>query len=317
MNILSLFVTSNKVYFLANIKSNLKTFEFSYYPSFQTNSDLEFLVNKFLESIKLTIEDVNVIPISTVYEIVIFWKTSKNLTQELTGFTDFTYIYFDNLNFYSSKNISATSLGLSKRSDNFISNRHKFATPEFTGDVEEIVFLSKSIIETYKSQKRKIVIGGDYFTNPDIPNEYKMNLISEIMSAGFYEVYIDSKNEFPNILNLKNSTSVPIKEPEFEKFIYLITTEKDAQLLFKKEGIRKYLEIGKNETYFLHFNELEALNLEFKGREISKGSLDLDSSFAGIFVDKRSLIDKKNNLGVESFRKVLNSIDRNNDYSSL
>lgn len=317
MNILSIFITSTKVYLSLNTKSKVKTYDFSFYPSFQSSSDLEFLISKFVESVSLSLEDVNILPISTIYELKVFGKTTRFLTEELEAFQDFTYVYFDNLTFYSLENISAASLGLSKRSDNFISNRSVYASAEFTGDVEEIVYLSKSMTKNLKSLHRKVVIGGDYFSNIEIPNEYKMNLLSEILGSGFYEIYFDTQNVFPNYLNLKNSTSFEYKLPEFEKFIYLITSEKRLQLLLKKEGSSKYLEVSDEETFFLHFNELENIQLDYKGRDISKGSLLLDSDFAGVFVDRRSFASKKENLGIESFRRVLNSIDRNNDYSSI
>ncbi len=317
MNILSIFIASTKVYLSLSSKQNSKCYNFSFYPSFQNASDLEFLITKFLESISLSLEDVNVLPITTIHNLKIFSKAPRFISEELETFEDFTYIYFDNLTFYSKQNISATSFGLSRRSDNFISNRSVYASEEFTGDVEEIVYLSKSTTQNLKSPHRKIVIGGDYFSSPEIPNEYKMNLLSEILSSGFYEIFFDLKNEFPNYLNLKNSTSIEIKLPEFEKFIYLISSERDIQLLFKKEGSLKYLEMVKEETYFLHFNELESIQLDFKGKEISKGSLTLDPEFAGVFIDRRTFSSKKENFGVESFRKVLNSIDKNNDYSSL
>lgn len=317
MNILSIFIASTKVYLLLNSKQKSKTYEFSFYPSFQSSDDLEFLITKFLESISLSLDEVNVLPITTIHNLKIFGKAPRFISEELETFEDFTYIYFDNLTFYSKQNISATSFGLSRRSDNFISNRSVYASGEFTGDVEEIVYLSKSTSQNLKSPYRKVVMGGDYFSNAGIPNEYKMNLLSEILSSGFYEIFFDLKNEFPNYLNLKNSTSIDFKPPEFEKFIYLISSEKDAQLLFKKEGSSKYLEVGKDETFFLHFNELESIQLDFKGKETSKGSLTLDPEFAGVFVDRRSFSNKKENFGVESFRKVLNSIDKNNDYSSI
>ena len=317
MNILSVFITSNKVFLFLEYKSSSRTFEFSFYPSFQTSNDLEYLIRKFLESVKINVEELSIIPISTLYQLKIFGKPCRSLNEELTNFPDFTYIYFDNLNFYSDRNISATSFGLSRRSDNFISNRSNFSSTAITGDIEEIVYLSKSTNDFFIPKSRKVVVGGDYFSNLDIPNEYKMNLLSEILGSGFYEISIDNRNEFPNYLNLKTSTSFNLKVPAFEKFIYLITSEKDTQLMFNKESEKKYLEVPRNETYFLHFNDLDNIKLEFKGKEISRGTIELDSEYAGIFIDKRTRQNKKENLGIESFRKVLTSIDKNNDYSSL
>lgn len=72
-----------------------------------------------------------------------------------------------------------------------------------------------------------------------------------------------------------------------------------------------------NETYFLNFNQSESLKLKYKGKDIGNNELLIDSDFSGLFVDLRDTFEKKKNLGVESFRKVLASIEKNNDYTSL
>lgn len=317
MNILSVFITSNKLILYLYVKNSGKNFEFPFYPSFQNSADIEYIIEKFLETLKLKVEEVTILAITTGHPISIFGKNCLFLNDVISKYSDFSYIYFNDLTLYSYKNISAISLGLSKRSDNFISNRSKFPSSQFTSDVEELVYLSKSIEDTFNPKNNKIVVGGDYFTNDEIPYEYKMNFLSEILSSGFYEILIDSKNEFPNFCVLKMFTQLGIKEPEFEKFIYLISSTKDTQLQFQKESKKKYLDLPLNETAFIHFNEIENLKLEYKGREIGKGEVTFDFEYAGLFIDRRTYEDKKLNLGVESFRKVLSSIDKDSDFDSL
>jgi len=317
VKILSIFITSNKVFLLLGINGNLKTEIFSFYPYFQTKEDLEFLVTSYLKSQALKREEVLILPISTIYNFSIFGKKVNFLSLELNNKSDFCYIYFDNLNFYSTKNIATSSLGLSTRSDNFISNRSVFSANKFTNDIEEIVFLSKSINETYKPEFKKVVLGGDFFSNIEIPNEFKLNLISELLAQGFYEIYLDTKNEYPNLLNLKNNSSLILKNTEFEKFTYLITSEKYLEIMLLNPNSQKYLNLKPNETFFLHFKNEKNLHLKLKGKDIGNLELLLDTEFSGLFIDGRSYINKKKNLGVESFRKVLASIDKDNDYASL
>jgi hypothetical protein len=303
--------------FLLKKDTIIKNEKFGFYPSFQSVRDLEFLILSYLKSQNIKFEEVLILPISTIYNLQIFNKKVNFLNIELKNKSDFLYIYLDNLCLYSSKNISISSFGLSKRSDNFISNRSVFSTNNFTGDIEEIVYLSKSLQDYYVSDLRKIVFGGDYFTNLEIPNEFKLNLISEILGRGFYEVYIDTQNEYPNFINIRNNSSVALKSLEFEKFCYLVTSEKNVELLLESANSQKYLNVKPNETLFLHFLEGEGLKLKYKGKDLKNGELFLDSNFPGFFVDLRTVDDKKKNLGIESFRKVLNSIEKNNDYSSL
>jgi hypothetical protein len=316
VNILSVFITSNKVSILLCSNGIFKSEKFNFYPFFQNKEDLEFLIISYLNSQNIDFEEVNIIPISTIFDLNIFGKKVNFLTSELKNRNDFLYIYLDNLNFYSSRNISASSLGLSKRSDNFISNRSVYSANKFTGDVEEIVYLSKSINDTYQTDLRKVVLAGDYFTNPEIPNEFKLNLLSEILTKGFYEVYLDTQNEFPNFLNIRNNTSVNLKGVEFEKFTYLLSSEKLVELLFESENTQKYLNLELNTTYYLYFDGRK-LRLKFKGKEVKSGEVLFDDQFPGLFIDLRSLDDKKKNLGLESFRKVLSSIEKENDYTRL
>jgi len=294
-----------------------KSEKFSFYPYIQTKEDLEFLVLNYLKSFSLNINQVLIIPISTIFNLEIFGKKVNFLSRELDKRDEFLYIYFDNLNFYSNKNISATSFGLSKRSDNFISNRSYFSVNKFTTDIEEVVYLSKSINEVYKSKFRKVVFAGDYFTNPEIPNEFKLNLMTEVLASGFYEVYIDSKNEYPNFINLRNNSSFNLKGVSLEKFAYIITSEKLVELLFESSRSQKYLNLKQNDTYFLNFNPEFKLKLMYKGKELGAGELLLDSDFSGVFIDLRTQNQKKKFLGIESFKKVLNSIEKENDYTSL
>lgn len=317
MNTLSIFISSNKVIFLLESSGNFKSESFSFYPFIQSKEDLEFLVISYLKTQDLGFDEVNIIPISTIHNLQIFGKKINFLTYELSKRGDFLYIYLDNLTLYSTKNISLTSLGLSVRSDNFISNRGFFSTNKFTGDIEEIVYLSKSLSDTYQTQHTKVVFGGDYFTNPEIPNEFKLNLISEILSKGFYEVYLDLKNEFPNYLNLRNNTSSSLRPVEFFKFTYLVSSEKTVELIVELNNKPKYLNIKQNETYFLHFKNEKDLKLKYKGKEIKNAETYLDTEFSGLLVDLRTAKEKKINLGVESFRKVLNSLEKENDYASL
>ncbi len=317
MKILSVFITSNKVFLLLNIDGKFKNESFPFYSFFQTKEDLEYLITSYIKSLALKINELTILPITTAFDFPIFGKRVNFISNELLNKKDFLYIYLDNLNLYSQRNISLTSLGLSTRSDNFISNRSVFSANKFTGDVEELVYLSKSINDSYRTDLKKIVLGGDYFTNEEIPNEFKLNLISEILERGFYEIYIDSENNYPNFLNIRNNSSIAIKSLEFEKFCYLISSIKNTELLFEQKNTQKYLHLKLNETYFLNFNQNESLKLKYKGKDIGNSELSIDPDFSGLFVDLRDQVEKKKNLGVESFRKVLACIEKNNDYTSL
>lgn len=317
MKILSLFITSNKIILLVNNEGVIKTETFCFYPFFQNSNDIEFLINSYFISLGLDLKDFLIIPITTIFDFQIYGIKSNYLSIELQKKNDFLYIYLDNLNFYSNKNISISSLGLSNRSDNFISNRSIYSANKFTGDIEEIIYLSKSINDFYKSSSRIVVFGGDYFTNSEIPNEFKLNLMSEILSNGFYEIYIDKKNEYPNFLNLRNNSSIGLKNVEFEKFCYMVTSDKLVEILFEYNKNYKFINTKLNETFFLHFKGEKGMKIKYKGKDIKNDELLMDTEFSGLFIDLRNNLEKKKNLGLESFRKVLASIEKENDYSSL
>lgn len=316
MNVLSVFITSNRLYFLLSLGNSIRNFTFSFFPYFQGQKDLDFLVEKFIQSTNLQTNDLKVEVITTIYDLQVLGKKAKFLNNEISKL-DFTYIYFDNLTFYSHKNISCLTLGISIRSDNFISNRGVYSTTEFTGDSEEIIFMSKAIRETYSPKTKKVVFAGDYFTNSDIPNEYKVNLMAELLSSGFYELYVDKNNSLPNLLNLNESGVFDPSILDLEKFIYLISTEKDVQALIEYQGKSKYINTNYGETFFLHFMEEPNMTGKFKGRDIGKVEEIMDTEFPGMFIDRRKFEDKKDNFGIDNFRKVLNSIEKSHDYSSL
>lgn len=316
MKIISIFISSNKVYTLINLDGNFISESFDFFPFFQDKNDLEYLIRSYLNSINISLDEILILTITTSYDFPIFNKRVNYLSNESKSL-DLTYIYFDNLNFYSYQNYSANHLGLTNRLDNFISNRSVYSVNKFTGDVEEILYLSKSITETYKPESKKVVFGGDYFTNPEIPNEFKLNFMSEVLSSGFYEIYIDSKNEYPNFINLRNNSSVNLKGIEFEKFGYLISSENSPEILLESSNTFKYLNLKVNDVFYLHFNGIKDIKLKLKGKGFKNIEALLNINFPGLFVDLRSSEDKKKNLGVESFRKVLSSIEKNYDYSSL
>lgn len=297
-------------------QNSTRNFTFSFFPYFQNQKDLDYLIDKFIQSTNLSEENLHISAISTVYDFEVMGKKTKYLNLELNNL-DFDYIYFDNLTFYSTKNISCLTLGISSRSDNFISNRGVYSSTEFTGDAEELIFMSKAIRDTYTFKKRKVVIGGDYFTNSDIPNEYKMNLMTEILSSGLYEIYLDKNNLLPNYLNLRTDSSFDPQTIAFEKFVYLLTSERDLQIMFEFEGSNKYVNVPSSQTYFLHFSNEKNLIGKFKGKEILKIEEVLDTDFAGMFIDRRNFSDKKDNFGIENFRQLLNSIEKGHDYSGI
>ena len=323
MYILSVFITSNSVYLLVFKDGKTNTFRFSFYPSFQDEKDLEFLITSFLKSLKIKPTDCLFLVTSTFYQYTIFGKPSFSLNELISKDKDTLYIYFDNLTIISQENISSASLGLSIRSDNFLSNRSIYSAKVFNNDLEEVVFFSKSIDKNISTKKRKVVLGGDYFSNSDVPNEYKINLISEILSAGFYEIYLDVNSEYPHFANLNIQTNIGYKSPQFEKFVYLFVSEKDMELVLERKGESKYLDVKKNEVLFVHSDLHEKKNLDnnillkYKGKEIGKGELLVDQEFAGIFFDKRNNVSKKDNLGIESLRQIISSIEKTYDYSSI
>ncbi len=316
MIILSLFITSNKVFLLLNNNGKFLNEVFPFYPFFQSNYDLEFLINSYLKSLSLESSNVSVIPISTIFNYEVFGKKSNYLSIELNNKNDFLYIYFDNLTFYSVENASTTSFGFTNRSDNFISNRSVYSCNKFNGDLEEVVYFSKAINKPYCSTFQRVVLGGDYFNNAEIPNEFKLNLITELLEKGFYEIYIDQDNAYPNFLNFRNNTSVPLKSIDFQKFCYLLSSDKPVEILLESKSTQKYLNLKINETYFLHINQ-EELKFKYKSKLFKNKEILLNSKFPGIFFDFRTIMEKKSNLGIENLRRVLLSIEQNNDYSSL
>jgi hypothetical protein len=321
--ILSVFITSNSVYLLVFKEGKTNTFRFSFYPSFQTEKDLEFLITSFLKSIKVKPSDCLFLVTSTINQFTLFGKPSFSLNELILKDKDTLYIYFDNLTLISQENVSSASLGLSIRSDNFVSNRSIFSAKVFNNDLEEVVFFSKSINKSLTTKKRKVIIGGDYFSNQDVPNEYKINLVSEILSAGFYEIYLDTNSEYPHFANLNIQTNIGYKSPKFEKFVYLFVSEKDMEFMLERRGESKYLEVKRGEVFFLHTDLESRLKeeknpiIKFKGKEIGKGELEVDREFGGIFFDRRNLEKKKDNLGIESLREVISSIEKTYDYSSF
>jgi hypothetical protein len=299
-------------------------FEFPYYPSINNPKDIEMIVKSYLKKLNLTISDFKIFPMSTIYPYEVFGVKNKFLSNCLRNFNNFLYIYFDNFVFYSMENVSGMSFGLSKRSDNFVSNRSHFSAQNFLGDLEETLFLSKSLDFVYRPSQTKVVLAGDYFSNPKIQYELKLNLVLELIEKGFYEIYLDEKVEFPNFINLIQedtlSQSYNLKCPEFFKFFYLVSSEKETEVFLKKSGQKaSSLEVKKNEVSFLHstYEKLPLIQLQYKGSEIGKGELNIDSDFKGILLDKRNYKFKKEDLALESLRKVIDSIQKNYDYSSL
>lgn len=323
MYILSIFITSNSLSLLIYRDGKANKFNFSFYSSFQSEKDLEYLITSFLKTLKIKTSDCLFLITSSLNQYNLFGKPSFSLNELISKDKDYQYIYFDNLTLISSENISSASLGLSMRSDNFVSNRSVFPAKVFNNDLEEVVFFSKSINKNFAFKKRKIVMGGDYFSNTDVPNEYKINLISEILSAGFYEIYIDTEKEYPHFANLNIQTNIGYKSPKYEKFVYLFVSEKDMEFTLERKNDSKYLDIKKGDILFIH-TDLESKKKEetnpiikYKGKEIGKGEFSVDREFGGIFFDRRSIFQKKDNLGIESLRQVISSIEKTNDYSNF
>jgi len=321
--ILSVFITSNSLYLLLHKDGKSSNFRFSFFPTFQTEEDLEFLITSFLKSLKIKPTDCLFLVTSTLNQYNLFGKPSFSLNELVSKDKDFQYIYFDNLTLISSENISCASLGLSVRSDNFVANRSIYSAKVFNNDLEEVVFFSKSMNKNITTKKKKVVFGGDYFSNPEVPNEYKISIISEILAAGFYEIYIDQDSEYPHFANLNIQTNIGYKVPKFSKFVYLFVSEKDMEFMLERDTDSKYIEVPKKEVLFLHTDN-DSRNksqknptLKYKGKEIGKGELDLDREFGGLFFDRRGYAEKKENLGIESLRQVINSIEKTYDYSSF
>lgn len=323
MYILSIFITSNSLSLLIYRDGKANTFNFSFFPSFQTEKDLEFLISSFLKTLKIKTTDCLFLITSTFNNYTLFGKPSFSLNELISKDKEYQYIYFDNLTLISTENLSSASLGLSMRSDNFVSNRSMFPAKVFNNDLEEVVFFSKSISKSFSFKKRKIVIGGDYFSNTLVPNEYKINLISEILSSGFYEIYLDLDNEYPHFANLNIQTNIGYKSPKFEKFVYLFVSEKDMEFSLERKSDSKYLDIKKDGILFIHSDMDEKRKgenspiIKYKGKEIGKGELEIDREFGGTFFDRRSFSQKKDNLGIESLREVISSIEKTNDYSNF
>lgn len=330
MNLLAIFITSNKLFlsFVLKKQGTSETqnynFEFPYYPSINNPRDIEMIIKSYIKKLNLTISEFKIFPMSTIYSYEVFGVKNKFISNCLRNFNDFLYIYFDNFVFYSTESVSGMSFGLSKRSDNFVSNRSHFSSQTFLGDLEEILFLSKSIDFVYRPPKTKVVLAGDYFSNPKIQYELKLNLVLELIEKGFYEIYLDEEVLFPNYLNLIQedtlSKSYGLQCPDFFKFFYLISSEKDAEVFLKKSGQKlSSIEVKKNEVSFLHssYEKTPSIQLNYKGAEIGKGQLDVDPEFKGVLIDKRNYKFKKDNLALESLRKVIDSIQKNYDYSSL
>jgi len=321
--ILSIFITSNNLSLLIYRDGKANTFNFPFYPSFQNEKDLEYLITSFLKTIKIKTSDCLFLVTSTLNQYTLFGKPSFSLNELISKDKDYHYIFFDNLTLISTENVSSTSLGLSMRSDNFVSNRSIFPAKVFNNDLEEVVFFSKSINKSFVSKKRKIVIGGDYFSNPDVPNEYKINLISEMLSNGFYEIYLDLGKEYPHFANLNIQTNIGYKSPKFEKFVYLFVSERDMEFTLERKSVSKFIDVKKGDVLFIHTDsdskKIDEDNpmIKYKGKEIGKGDLIIDRDFGGIFFDRRSTSQKKDNLGIESLRQVISSIEKTNDYSNF
>lgn len=323
MYILSIFITSNSVHLLVYKDGVGKNYSFPFYPNFQDEKELEYLMINFLKTIKVSPESCLFLITSTTESYTLFGKPSFTLNELQLKDKDFFYVYFDNLTLIGNENISSASLGLTTRSDNFVSNRSIFPSKVFNNDLEEIVFFSKSINQLFKTKKRKIVLGGDYFSNEDVPNEYKINFVSEILGPGVYEIYLDTNFMYPHYANLNIQTNVGFKSPGYSKFVYLFNSEKDMEFLLNRSSDAKFFEIKRNEVLFLHTDidskkdKEENLNIKFKGKEFGKGDLNIDREFGGIFFDRRNSFTKKENLGIESLRQVINSIEKSHDYSNF
>jgi len=327
MNLLSIFIASNKVFLRFLLKNNLSYKElklvYPFYPSFNTSSDLENLVKVILKRNNLNIKDFVILPFTTIYSMKIFGIETLFLSNSLRNFQDYLYIYFDNLTFFSSENVSGMSFGLSKKSDNFVSNRNIFPSQNFIADLEEVLFFTKSIEEIFQTNSRKVVLGGDYFSNRKIPYELKLNLISEILDKGFYEIYLDEQNEFPNYLNLIQNKPITevlnISSPDYFHFFYYFNLKKSGKFFLNSISRKKSIDISKEETLFIHSPEVfkEEFYMSYTDSNNSQEKIEINPEFQGIFIDLRSNNLKKSKTGLENLRKVVDSIQKNNDYSTL
>ena len=327
MNLLSIFITSNKVFLRFLLKNNFSYKElklvYPFYPSFNTSSDLENLIKAIVKRNNFSINDFTILPLTTMHAMNLFGVETMYLSNSLKKFQDFLYIYFDNLQFFSSENASGMSFGLSKKSDNFISNRSIFPSQNFLGDLEEVLFFSTSIEEIFHSNSRKVILGGDYFSNHKIPYELKLNLISELLDKGFYEIYLDEQNEFPNYLNLIQNKPITevlnISSPDYFHFFYYFNLKKSGKFFLNSISRKKSIDISKEETLFIHSPEVfkEEFYMSYTDSNNSQEKIEINPEFQGIFIDLRSNNLKKSKTGLENLRKVVDSIQKNNDYSTL
>lgn len=327
MNLLSIFITSNKVFLRFLVKQNSSYRElklvYPFYPSFNSVSDLENLIKAIIKKNNFNLKDFLIVPLTTIYSMKVFGVETSFLTNSLKRFQDFLYIYFDNLTFYSSENISGMSFGLSKKSDNFISNRSIFPSQNFLGDLEEVLFFSSSTDEMFQTSSRKVVFGGDYFSNNKIPYELKLNIISELLEKGIYEVYLDEECEFPNYINLTQNKpmteSFNLLSPDFFHFFYYLNLRKPKNVLLNSSLGKKVLKVSKDDTFFVHSPEVspETFNLSYQNSNNKLESIEIDPKFQGVFIDSRSSNFKKSKIGLENLRKVVEAIQKNHDYSSL
>jgi hypothetical protein len=317
MNILSCFVSSNKLDLYLKGGSEEVYLEYPFYSSFQPFEDLEVLLKKVFQSLGLEIDKTLILISSSVGEFSIFNRVSQDLSSQIQKNSDFGYFYFDNLNLISSHNESVCSLNFTRRTDNLIANRSIYPVNIFNNDIEETAFFSKSLSNSYKCPYSKVVFGGDYFVNQEILSEYKMNFITNSLSSGFYEVFLDFKNSFPHFMNLKINTSDSPKSPTFTKFFYLLTSDQDIEVTLDNGTVYKLIDLKKKDLYFLHSDYKTKIKLKFKNRQIGKGDYELDPLFVGILIDNRSSQEKKSEIGVPGFKKLQEEIDRNNDYSNF
>lgn len=327
MNLLSIFITSNKVFLRFLVKENSSFRElklvYPFYPSFKLSSDLENLIKAVIKKNNFNQKDFLILPLTTIYSMKIFGVETEFLTNSLRRFQDFQYIYFDNLTFYSTENISGMSFGLSKKSDNFISNRSIFPSQNFLGDLEEVLFFSSSTDEMFQTQRRKIVFGGDYFSNSSIPYELKLNLISELLDKGIYEIYLDEECDFANYLNLTQNKpmteSYNLLPPEYFHFFYYLNLRKPKNVLLNSKLGKKVMKVSKDDTFFVHSPEIfsETFKLSYLNSNNNPENIEVNPLFQGVFVDSRSNNFKKSKVGLENLRKVVEAIQKNHDYSTL
>lgn len=316
MNTLSCFICSSKVEFFLPSQEKEAYLKFPFYPTFQSEEDLETLISKVLEISGLE-KDTIVFPISSFQKFTVFRRESLTLNDIFIHNSSYGYFYLDNFNLISSHNSSLCSLHFTNRMDNVLSNRSIYPCNVYNNDLEEVAFFSKSITTTYQSPYSQIIFAGDYLGNLNINSEYKMNLITNLLKSGFYEVLIDFKNQFPHFMNLKMNTALSLKNPSFSKFFYLISTDQDLELLIENGSNSKLLNTKNNDFYFLHSDYKSKLKLKFKNRQIGKGEVEVDPEFGGILIDARSEKTKKEDAGIDGFKKLQIALEKNYDYSNF